>query len=110
VSFTSAQLAAKVLERLKVVVPPDTAEVEDLTTVSDFYTGSTAELRADNLVYWDDEDIPDEAFLSTVDLIAGRIAPNFGLNRPDLEESGMSRLRRIGSQGPTGRSVTADFF
>lgn len=109
-SYTGAQLALRVLERLKVVIAPDSPTALDLTTVTTFYNNSLAEMRADNVAYWDQDDIPDEAFQALADLIAGRVAPDFGVTRPDLEQSGDLRLRRISAQGPTGRPVTSTFF
>lgn len=109
-SYTGTQLARRVLERLKVVIQPDEPVAEDLTTVETYYNNALAEMTADNVAYWDQDDIPDEAFQALADLIAGRIGPDFGVARPDLEQSGDLRLRRLGAQGPTGRSVAASYF
>lgn len=108
-SKTTAQLARRVLERLRVTAAGETPTSEDAQTVTQFYTGAFGEMQVDNLTYWDATDIPDEAFEALADLLAGRLAPDFGLSRPDLEASGVARLRRLAAHGPTGRVVTADY-
>lgn len=109
-SFTSAQLAARVLERLKVVTPPDTPTAEDATLVSSFYGAKLAEMREEGMAYWDQDDIPDEIWPSLVDYIAGGVASEFGLQRDDLSQAGEMKLRRLAHQGPTFRSVTSEYF
>lgn len=107
---TTTQLAARVLERLKVTSAGDTPSAEDAQTIKAYYASTFAELGVDDLVYWDEADIPDEAFEALSDLLAGRLAPDFGKTRPDLEASGTSRLRRLAAQGPTGRVLSGEYF
>jgi hypothetical protein len=107
---TVAELATRVLSRLFVTAADETPAATDSTAVQDFYASSFAELTVDGLTYWDEADIPDEAFEALVDLIAGRIASDFGLSRPDLEASGDLRLRRLASIGATGLTVTGSYF
>lgn len=110
-SKTVQGLARRVLERLKVIAAGDEPDPTDAQSVADFYAGTYAETAAtDDLPYWDQDDIPDEAFLALADFVAGRMAPDFGQPRPDLEQSGESRLRRLSAQGGTGRAVTAEFM
>jgi hypothetical protein len=111
VSKTVQQLAARVLARLEVTAAGDEPAAEDAATVTDFYAGTYTEIAAtDDLPYWDEDDIPDEVFQALADFIAGRIAPDFGKSKPDLEASGLARLRILSAQGGTGRRVTAEFF
>lgn len=109
-SKTAAQLATRVLERLKVVGAGETPSADDSSTVQNYYAGTFGEIEVEGLTYWDQDDIPDEAFQALSDFIAGRIAPDFGVSRPDLEASGRDRLQRLSSQGPTGRIVTAEYL
>lgn len=107
---TTQQLAERVLKRIGWLASGETATAEDALSVKEYYSGSFAELAVEGLVYWDEADIPDEAFEALADLIAGRIAPDFGKSKPDLEQSGTLRLRRLASQGATGRVVTGEYF
>ncbi len=107
---TTQQLAERVLTRLKVTAAGETPSNDDAETVKQFYADTFEEMTIDGMTYWDVESIPDEAFPSLVDFIAGRIAPEFVNPRPDLEASGMERLKRLTAQGPTGRVVTAEYF
>lgn len=107
---TTTQLATNVLERLRVIAAGETPTASDAQDVKDFYATTLAELAIDDLVYWDAADIPDEVFEPLTDMLAGRLAPNFGQLRPDLEASGMNRLARLASQGGTGRVVTGSYF
>lgn len=109
-SKTKHDLAHRVLSRLGWVAAGETPTAEDAEAVKAYYAGMFAEISLDGLTYWDEDDIPDEAFEALSDLIAGRIAPDFGMAKPDLEQSGMVRLRRLASRGPTGRIVTAEYF
>lgn len=108
---TTEQLAERVLQRLRIYGPGDTPSNDDAQSVKDYYSGAYAETAVtDDLPYWDEASIPDEAFEALVDLVAGRMAPEWGQNRPDLEASGLDRLRALSGKGPTGRPVTSSFF
>lgn len=107
---TVAELAVEVLERLEVIGSAETPTTVDSDTVQNYYASTFAEMQALGEIYWDQTDIPDEAFAALSDLIAGRIAPKFLLKAPDLEASGQARLWRLGSQGPTGLTVTGSYF
>jgi hypothetical protein len=110
VSKTTQQLATRVLERLKIIAAGDTPEAADAKSVKDFYSGQFGEMTVFKLTYWDEDEIPDEAFEALADYLSGRIGPDFGKARPDLEASGESRLRKLAAQGPTGRAVTGSYF
>lgn len=107
---TTQNLAERVLLRLRVTAAGETPSDDDANTVKDFYAGTFAEMEIDNLIYWDEASIPDEAFEALADFIAGRLAPDFGLVKPDLEASGRQRLQTLSFQGGTGRYVSGQFF
>lgn len=107
---TAAALATRVLERLRVTAAGETPSAEDSTTVTSYYSGIFAESVVDDLFYWDEDDIPDEAFEALADYIAGRLGADFGTARPDLEQSGITRLRRLAAIGSTGLIVTGSYF
>ena len=107
---TTQQLAERVLLRLKWTSAGETPSADDAEAVKQFYANTFAEMTVNNLTYWDEADIPDEAFEATADFIAGRIAPDFVQPRPDLEASGEQRLRILSTQGGTGRVVTGEYF
>lgn len=107
---TTQQLATRVLERLRVIAGGETPSNADAETVKSFYSGAFKELDAQDVAWWDEDAIPDEAFEALTDLIAGRLAPDFGQARPDLEQSGMARLRILSADVPTGFPVTSSYF
>ena len=109
-SKTTQQLAIRVLERLRVIAAGETPDNADAKSVKNFYSGTFAEISARNVAFWEEDAIPEEAFEALADLVAGRIAPDFGLSRPDLEESGMARLRILSAEVPTGHAAIGEDF
>lgn len=109
-SYTTAQLAARVLERLKVTMAGETASAEDAATVENYYAGVFAEETVNGLFYWDADDIPTEAFEALVDLIATNLASDFGMPPPTVEISGRTRLRTLATRPLTGLTVTGSYF
>jgi hypothetical protein len=109
-SKTPAQLAVRVLFRLNVLASGETPTAEDSETVQEFYASTFGEMEDDGLTFWEVDDIPERAFEAVADFIAGRIAPEFGQAKPDLEASGRSRLQRMSAMGSTGLPVTGSFI
>lgn len=107
---TAAALAARVLERLRVTGAGETPSAEDSATVTSFYSGIFAEETINGLFYWDEDDIPEEAFEALADYIGGKLGADFGEARTDLETDGERRLRKLASQGSTGLTVTGSYF
>jgi hypothetical protein len=107
---TTQQLAVDVLERIPVIGADETPSAADAQTVKRFYSRTLKELCDQGLAWWDEEDIPDEAFEALADVLAGRLAPRWGYQRPDLEQSGMARLRILSADVPTGFPVTGSYF
>jgi|SRR5262245_18928381 len=107
---TTVDLANRVLERLKVVAVGETPSAADRLTVENYYAGQFEELKVSSLVYWDQPDIPDEAFEAIADLLAGMLAPDFGMARPDLEASGRARLGILAETPSSGLTVTGSYF
>jgi hypothetical protein len=110
VTATTTDLATRVLERLRVTAAGETPSAEDSATVTSYYSGIFAEETVNGLFFWDEDDIPDEAFEALADFIAGRLGADFGSQRPDLEASGMVRLRKLSAVGSTGLIVTGSYF
>jgi hypothetical protein len=107
---TTQQLATRVLERLRVIEGGDTPSNADAETVKSFYSGAFKELDAQDIAWWDEDAIPDEAFEALTDVIAGRLAPDFGQARPDLEQSGLQRLRILSGGVSDDLPVTSSYF
>ncbi len=107
---TTQQLATRVLERLKVIAAGDTPDATDAQSVKSMYAGTFEELKVSDIPYWDTEAIPDEAFEALADFVAGRIAPDFGKERPDLEASGLLRLRILSAAEPYGHRQRPEYF
>lgn len=106
-SKTTAQLARRVLERLKVNPAGETPTAEDSQTIQDWYAAAFGEMKLSGLTYWDQSDIPDEAFEALADYAAERVGSDWGVQ---VSFDGESRLRRLASQGSTGRVVTGSYF
>jgi hypothetical protein len=109
-SKTSAELATRVLRRLNVIGAGETPDADLSSEVIGFYAGIFKEQTRLGVFYWDQDDIPDEAFEAAVDLIAGLMGTDYGAPRPDLQQSGDLRTRILGARGGTGRRVTGEFF
>jgi hypothetical protein len=109
-TMTTAQLATRVLQRLERIDETETPTIQQLNLVREFYAGTWEELRALGRAWWERDAIPDEAFQALADFLAGRIAPDFGLARPDLEQSGDARLKALNSAGAADLPVTGTFF
>lgn len=109
-SKTTQQFATRVLLRLREIASDATPTSVDATHVKDFYFGIFKEIEANDIAWWDEDVIPDEAFEAMVDLVTGRIATDFGLGRPDLEASGMERLRILSAAACDNLPVTSSYF
>lgn len=109
-SKTTQDLAQRVLERLKVIPNGETPDDADATSVKDYYANIFGEIEDDGLTFWEQTAIDDRAFEALADFIAGRLAPDFGNPRPDLEQSGRARLQRLAADMPSGLRVSADYF
>lgn len=107
---TVTDLGNRVLERLKIVAVGETPTAADHLTVTDYYVGQFLELKQQGLVYWDRENIPDEAFEALTDVLAGMLAPDFGMARSDLEASGRARLGILAEIPSSGLTVTGSYF
>ena len=107
---TTQQLAVRVLERLKVIAAGDTPSSADAEAVKTYYANVYPEMQDDNLVFWDEASIDTRAFEALADFIAGRLAPDFTEPRPDLEASGLARLRRLSADVPSYLPVGTDYF
>jgi hypothetical protein len=107
---TTQQLATRVLERLRVIAGGDTPSNADAETVKNAYSGFFKELDAQDIAWWDEDEVPDEAFEALADFVAGRLAPDFGQARPDLEQSGMARLRILSAAVCDNLPVTSSYF
>lgn len=107
---TVAQLSTRVLERLERIAEGETPTAQQANKVRDFYRGLYEEQKALDKTYWDRDSIPEEIFEALTDFVAGRIAPDFDLARPDLEASGGMRLTALASRGASGLPVSGSYF
>lgn len=107
---TVTDLATAVLRRLRVIGSSDTPGPARAAMVTTFYADHFQELEDDEIAFWDEASIPERAFTALVDLVAGRLAPSFGLSRADLEESGERRLRRLAAESSDGAPIAGEFY
>lgn len=89
---TKDELATKVLKRLQVVAANATPKASDSNDVISYYDSEWQLLRRRDLAFWSKDSIDDRVFNPLVDYISGKIAPDYGLARPDLQESGYREL------------------
>jgi hypothetical protein len=107
-SKTTQELAVRVMNRL--APGTGTPSASDAKAIKDLYSGTFKELQAQNIAWWEEDAIPEEAFEALSDFIAGRVAIEFGPAKPDLEASGMSRLRILSAAPPTGLAARGVYF
>lgn len=107
---TTQDLAEAVLSRLGVLALGDTPEAEDAASVISTYADLFQELEEDDIAFWIESDIPERVFRALADFVAGRMATDYGQQRPDLEESGMLRLRKLAQERTAGQPVRADYY
>lgn len=91
-SKTTTELAERVLKRLGVVAANATPKARDSNDVITYYEAEWEFLRRRDLAFWSKTSIDDRVFNSLVDYLAGKMATDYGLERPDLQESGYREL------------------
>lgn len=107
---TTTDLAEAVLKRLGVLAAGDTASAEDANDVKDYYADEFETLQTRDIAFWDQATIPVSVFRPLTDYIAGKMAPDFGQARPDLQESGYRELLILASDPGMGGDVTGGYF
>ena len=112
---TRNQLATAALRHLGLVQADDSPAAVDLVYVKDRYEAVLAEMADDDMVYWDDDEIPYIVFEPLMQFLALSCAVAYGVpgTAEDIENARMTYMRRI--RRKTGRksaglSVVAEDF
>ncbi len=111
-AVTKTQLGAKVLEKLGRIGAGESVDSDDQTLVDDAYDSVYEELRSRHLVDWGStESIPTWAMLHVRNIVANRVANDFGLARNEQEE--LSAIKAMGKHVAIDYSyqpVEADYY
>lgn len=102
---TAAEVRNKALRKVRVLEENDTPTTEMASDVDETYLELHAKLFEDNAVYWDsDEEVPTEAVLPIVKLLAAEIADEYGVDearyqRLQIEAYGIAGTFNTGAYG-----------
>lgn len=117
---TPEQLATAVMRRLGMIDPNKEPTASEQSIIIDHYYNKMEELRAEDLVYWPEAEIPRAAFEAMVRVIAQQFSTTLGQDVPtEQTESGdvmaignvgMRMLRRQMARDATGLPVKANYF
>jgi hypothetical protein len=115
-SRTPQELSKAVMDQLGVIDALEFPSAIDHQYIFDRYTDLMDELRADELGYWPDDQIPGLVFLAVADLVALHVGPAFG--RPvvavtDIEDAQVPikrRIRRYTKKHASGEVSYQDHF
>jgi len=111
-SITISELATRVLQKLGRIDSGETPDTDDKVIVQNVYYSLYDELRDRHLVDWGSADaIPTWAAFHTVDIVANRIANNFGLPRnAEEEEFAIRKMAKHLAADYDYETVEADYF
>jgi len=115
-TYTRTQLATRVLKDLGLVASEETPSAADQSWAEETCEAEIGLLAAKGIPIWNggDDDIPHEYLTTLSRRIGLAVAPSFGLT--DLATATVAMealemdLRRLGSVGPTGNVIEADYF
>lgn len=112
---TRTQLIREVLLQLAIINAEGTPSAPDSDFVGSKYDELHAEWDFEELVYWDANEIPLEAFNTVALLVANRVQNGFGVSVSIEEMEGreitlLRRLRRNVAKRKTGFPVKATYF
>ncbi len=114
-SRTEQDLATAVLRSVGLLDALHDPDAQDKAYIIDRYHDIMAELRFEEVAYWEDNEVPKEIFEPLVELVGLTISPAFGL--PAMAENIEAarrvlkgRLRRHASKPATGLPTRASYF
>lgn len=112
---TRTELIRDVLLQLAVLEANDTPSAADSDFVGRKYDELHAEWELEELVYWDSNEIPLEAYTTVTLLVANRVQNGFGggvtIQDMDTEETRLlRRLRRNVAKRKTGFPIKAVYY
>lgn len=111
-AVSKTELASKVLQKLGIIDANESVRSADQTLCDDAYESIYEELRSRHLVDWGSgEDIPTWAMLHVRELVANRVAADYGLPRSvDEEELAMQKMAKHLASDYSGEPVKATYY
>ncbi len=107
---TKDEIVLAALRHLTVIAADEPAQAEDLSYAGDVYDGLYAQMFfTQGLDVGEEDDIPDEQFLSFRDLLASEIAPYYSKVGPSRSKAVMD-LRQTVIDAPIESTVKVDYF
>ncbi len=108
----TATFAEKVLQKIGRIAAGETVDSDDQELVDDAYTSVYEELRSRHLVDWgSSESVPNWAMLHVRDIVANRIANDYGIPRSvDEEELAFRRMAKHLASDASGTPIEADYY
>lgn len=112
---TRTELIREVLLQLTVIEADGTPSAADSDFVGGKYDELLSEWEFEDLVYWESNEIPLEAFTTVALLVANRVQNGFGrsasISDMDTEETRLlRRLRRNVAKRKTGFPIKATYY
>lgn len=109
---TQTEIAIKALQKIGVIAAGETPDSDDQTLVDEAYDSLYEELRSRHLVDWGSaEDIPTWAVLHVRDILANRIANEYGIPRSaDEEELAVRKMAKHLAVDYAYEAVEADYY
>lgn len=117
---TPEELATAVMRRLGMIDANKQPTASEQAIIIDHYYNKMEELRAEDLVYWPESQIPRAAFEALIRVIAQQFSTTLGQDVPtEQTESGdvmaignvgMRMLRRLMARDATGLPTMANYF
>jgi hypothetical protein len=108
---TQAELATRVLRKLKVLGTGQTAEPEDQLIAEEKVSAVHASLKKDERVRWTLQDIPEAACEPYVFMASFLAAPEFGAGlTQDVWNWGEQEITRLISVPRSGETTRAEYF
>lgn len=108
---TKAELATRVLRKIKVLGAGQTADAEDQLIAEEKVSAVHASLKKDERVRWTLQDIPEEAAEPYVFMASFLAAPEFGAGLgPDVWNWGQQEITRLISTPRSGETTCTEYF
>jgi hypothetical protein len=108
------ELAFAVMEDLGLIGPGQSPAARDRESIVRRYQNLLEELRDENTVYWEYDEIPYEVFEAVVNVVGLMVMKSFGLPGPtagdmdDALEAAKRRIRKRVVKPASGETVAAD--
>lgn len=112
---SQADLVARVLRELNILVGGETPSAEDDAVVDEAIAEVQAELQERQLAYWALDDIPEAVMRGLTLMVSGncgrQFVPSMTVGECEMmREAGMRRIREVTAMQPDNDTVPNNFF